>query len=230
MHARLCHLPSDRFTTIDLMHDAPSQNPQSSSYLLAALADEMPKDAICIAVVDPGVGTTRDPAILAADNRIFIGPDNGLLEIPSRRAHTSQWHRIDWRPGTLSTSFHGRDLFAPVAAALALEGPDWRDRWSTEVMRTSNNTGVDWPDDILEIIYCDAYGNCISGLRASAVSQDAVIRTNGHEIHHAKTFGAVTEGSALWYENSMGLIEVAVNKGRASDRFNLAIGSPIHMI
>ena len=77
---------------IDLMHDAPAHNPSDAAYLLAALVPEMPSNAVCLAVVDPGVGSDRPPVVLRADDRWFVGPDNGLFELVQRRAHSAdQW-------------------------------------------------------------------------------------------------------------------------------------------
>jgi S-adenosylmethionine hydrolase len=76
---------------IDLMHDAPAHDPRSAAYLLAALVPEMPEGAVCLAVVDPGVGSDRTPLVVNADGRWFVGPDNGLFEIVQRRAkHAEQ--------------------------------------------------------------------------------------------------------------------------------------------
>ncbi|MHA1114521.1 MAG: SAM-dependent chlorinase/fluorinase, partial [Alphaproteobacteria bacterium] len=99
---------------IDLIADAPACDPRAGAYLLAALAPEFPPGTVFLCVVDPGVGGPRAPLIVEADGRRFVGPDNGLFEIV-----TARHRRIDWRPARLSTSFHGRDLFAPVAARLA---------------------------------------------------------------------------------------------------------------
>ena len=103
---------------IDLMHDAPVRDPHWSAYLLAALATEMGPDSVCVAVIDPGVGGARPPLIVSADGVRFVGPGNGLFEIVQRRAAQAMAWTIDWRPEKLSASFHGRDLFAPVAAML----------------------------------------------------------------------------------------------------------------
>src|SRR5215475_4093926 len=105
---------------IDLFADAPMGNPKASAYLLAAYAIWFPVGTIFLGVVDPGVGGPRPAIVLEADGRWFVGPANGLFELVQRRAttRTRRWD-IDLRPERLSASFHGRDLFAPVAAMLA---------------------------------------------------------------------------------------------------------------
>src|SRR5579883_2908562 len=104
---------------IDLFADAPSRNPKPSAYLLAAYAAWFPAKAVFLAVIDPGVGGERAALALEADGRWFVGPENGLFEIVRRRASQARLFEIIWRPPALSQSFHGRDLFAPVAARLA---------------------------------------------------------------------------------------------------------------
>src|SRR3954447_23998976 len=118
---------------ISLFADAPAGMPKPSSYLLAAYAAWFPAGTVLLCVIDPGVGGNRRALIAAAEGRCYVGPDNGLFEIVLRRAAAAQgaaqgatrcWE-ITWRPELLSASFHGRDLFAPIAAWLARgETPD----------------------------------------------------------------------------------------------------------
>ena len=108
---------------VDLFADAPVGNPKASAYLLAAYAEWFAAGTVFLAVVDPGVGGTRPPIILEADGRWYVGPGNGLFELVERRATSKRSWDIDWRPERLSASFHGRDLFAPVAAMLARDEP-----------------------------------------------------------------------------------------------------------
>lgn len=209
---------------IDLMHDAPAHDPHAAAYLLAALAQEFPKNCICCAVVDPGVGTARPPVALEADGRWYVGPGNGLFELVARRAETCRVHRIAWQPETLSTSFHGRDLFAPVAAHLATAGglpTDWLGPLNEPL------PGADWPDDLAEVIYVDRFGNLMTGLRACILDVDAVLECSDHRVRHARTFGNAPEATAFWYANSSGLIEIAVPNGSAAALLNVAFGSHI---
>ncbi|HEX4194445.1 MAG TPA: SAM-dependent chlorinase/fluorinase, partial [Stellaceae bacterium] len=204
---------------IDLFADAPTGNPRASAYLLAAYAAWFPAGAIFLCVVDPGVGSDRAPLMIEADRRWFVGPENGLFELVLRRAKTAHCFEITWHPPLLSASFHGRDLFAPVAAMLARgERPSLR---NCDAIRQSA-----WPDDLAEIVYVDHYGNAMTGLRGSALPTDAtLILGDKTRVIHAATFSAVPEGQAFWYENSNGLVEIAVNRGRAADRLHLDIGS-----
>src|ERR1700746_2532460 len=108
---------------IDLFANAPVGNPKASAYLLAAYAEWFAVGTVFLSVVDPGVGGTRPPSIIEADGRWYVGPGNGLFELVKRRATNNRSWNIDWKPERLSASFHGRDLFAPVAAMLARGEP-----------------------------------------------------------------------------------------------------------
>jgi S-adenosylmethionine hydrolase len=205
---------------IDLFADAPCRDPKRAAYLLAAYAPWFPADSIFLAVVDPGVGSARAPLALEADGRWFVGPDNGLFELVLRRAATAQAYTIAWRPETLSASFHGRDLFAPVAARLALgEKPPGE---SGTAQRHP-----EWPGDLAEIVYIDHYGNALTGLRAAHLPAQAVLAVAGRRIPRARTFSSLPADAPLWYENSNGLAEIAINLGRADAVLGLTVGSPV---
>lgn len=206
---------------VDLLADAPAFNPRASAYLLAAYARPFPPGTIFLAVVDPGVGGERHPCVVHADGHWYVGPGNGLFELVMRRAvaPVGCW-RIDWRPQNLSATFHGRDLFAPVAAQLARGEPPPGPVMAQEQLRRP-----EWPDDLAEIVYVDGYGNAISGLRAASIPSSAHIRASGMSFPPARTFSDVPAGQALWYENADGLVEIAVNSGRAIDLLPLAPGT-----
>ena len=211
---------------VSLFADAPSGMLKPSSYLLAAYAAWFPAGTVLLCVVDPGVGGDRRAVIVEAAGRLYVGPDNGLFEIVLRRADSAQvggqCREITWRPEKLSASFHGRDLFAPVAARLARgEKPETMAR-STVPMRFAN-----WPDDLAEIVYIDHYGNAMTGMRGETVAATATLVCGGRTIALARTFSSVPPGTALWYVNSNGLVEIAVNGGRADRLIELTIGSKI---
>ncbi len=208
---------------VDLQHDAPAFRPRAAGRLLAALVPWLPAGAVVLAVVDPGVGTERRPCVVEADGRWFVGPDNGLFGYVMQQAASVQAWCIDWRPDDLSASFHGRDLFAPVAAMLATG-------------QAFPRSPIGLPDrdippqpDLAEVIYIDGYGNAMTGLRAGAVTDAAIIRSGEQAFRRARTFGEVPPGEGLWYANSLGLVELAVNQGSAAARFGLAVGMPVRI-
>ncbi len=211
-----------RVAVIDLLHDAPAFNVRAGAHLLAAVSMQLPSGSVTLAVVDPGVGGARDAVALAADDHWTIGPDNGLLSVLAARAKVHTCWRITWRPEQLSASFHGRDLFAPVAAAIACgEFPAGKAESGTRL-------GIDFGgSDLGEIIYIDHYGNAFSGLRAQNLPRDVRIVVAGRALDHARVFSAVPAGEVFWYENSLGLVEIAGNACSAAAKLGLRIGQPV---
>lgn len=210
---------------VNYVADAPCGDPRRAAYLLASLATVMPVGCVVVAVVDPGVGGAREPLLLEADGRTFIGPDNGLLSRVAAQADAVAAWCIDWRPERLSPSFHGRDLFAPVAGFLS------RGQGVTCTERAPQTlVGWDWPRELDEVIYIDHFGNAMTGLAAADKGRDAVLDANGIHCRFAATFSAVPHGQAFWYENSSGLVEVAVNQGRAATDLGLRIGDRLRWV
>ena len=207
---------------LDLFADAPAFDAMASAYLLAAYAGEFPSGTVFLGVVDPGVGGERAPLAVSADGRWYVGPDNGLFALVVRRAGETRTWRITWRPELLSASFHGRDLFAPVAARLARGEPP-----PGKVMPGEDADRPDWPDDLPRIVYIDHFGNAMTGLRAATLAPDARLIVAGESLARARTFADVPAGQAMWYENANGLAEIAVNQGRADRQLGLEVGSEI---
>jgi len=210
---------------IDLFADAPVGNPKASAYLLAAYAAWFPEGTVFLCVVDPGVGGTRPSIFIESDSRWYIGPGNGLFELIQRRARKTRSWDIDWKPKHLSASFHGRDLFAPVAAMLARgESPPGRP------CDDGADRREDWPDDLSEVVYVDYFGNAMTGLRAAMLPPDARLAAADHVLERARTFSDRPPGVAFWYENSNGLAEIAVNQGRADRDLGISIGTPVEIV
>lgn len=214
-----CQAPGVR--VINLYADAPVHDPTATAYLLAAYGPALPPETVVLCVVDPGVGTFHDrPVAARVDGRWYVGPDNGLLNTLMKHADSVALYALSFDPDLLSPSFHGRDLYAPVAGALASgHKPEGR-RLALPDLR-------DWPDDLARIIYIDHFGNAMTGLRASVIPEQAVLHVRGHAIHHAHTFGAVPAGQALWYCNANGLVEIAVNRRRADGELELHLGESV---
>lgn len=223
LHAVLARDAPD-IRVIDLLHAVPNFDIRAGAYLLPALAAQLPEAAIVVAVVDPGVGGSRAPVMLQADRRWYVGPDNGLFHVVARRAQDCRCHRIDWRPARLSTSFHGRDLFAPVAARLASAQPV-----PASAIDLTTPAGS-WPDDLPQIIYIDHYGNAMTGLRAAGIERKAAIAVADRQLQYAEVYASVAPGIPFWYENSFGLVEIAVNKGSAAEALGLRGGTELSVL
>jgi S-adenosylmethionine hydrolase len=209
---------------IDLLHDVPGFNVRAACYLLAAYTSMLPEGSVVVGVVDPGVGTQlREPVMVEADGRWFVGPGNGLFDrVCATAADYHYWH-ITWRPARLSRSFHGRDLFAPVAAMLACGTPP------EQLGEPAQWPSQGWPLELAEVIYIDHYGNCVTGLSGERHSTLKQLSVNGREVPRSRTFADVQTGEPLFYTNSSGLLEIAVNQGRADTLLGLQIGSQLSL-
>ncbi|MDP6707977.1 MAG: SAM-dependent chlorinase/fluorinase [Alphaproteobacteria bacterium] len=210
---------------VNLFADAPAHAPKLAAYLLAAYAPAFPAGSVFLAVVDSGVGGVRAPAILEAEGRWYVGPENGLFAILARRAGGARWWRIEADKARLSASFHGRDLFAPAAAKLARGEPP-----AGDVQAIADLLRPDWPDDLARIVYVDRFGNAMTGLRAAGLAAGTVLCVGAHRLTRARTFSEVPPGTAFWYENANGLAEIAVNRGRADAALGLTLDDVVTLM
>jgi len=208
---------------VDLMHDAPPFAPRAAGHLLASLCSSIPEGAVVLAVIDPGVGTQRRGIVLEADGRFYVGPENGLLDVVASRARFRRLSEIRWSPQRVSATFHGRDIFAPVAAALA-EGGQCPAGWIAP-LTAPRRVAVELP----EIIYVDGYGNAMTGLEARSMRPGGSLRCAGWRFPFARTFADVPVGHPLCLLNSNGLLELALNQGSAGALPGVEIGAPVQI-
>ena len=210
-------------SVINLMCDAPFANPKASGYLLSALSEYLPVSSLVVAVVDPGVGSNRKCLCLQVDDRWYLGPDNGLLTMIAKRYPQAQIMELDVEQfPNVSSSFHGRDIFAPAAGAIYTHSKLNR----TELSR-QNMVGMDWELDLPEIIYIDGFGNAMTGLIAGHYPDVQLLSVQGQQISRHGTFSDTPHGTPLFYENSIGLLEIAVNLGNASKELELQVGDKV---
>lgn len=221
VHAVLeSHAPG--MARLDLFNDAPGFNVRASAHLLAALAGRFGPGSVFLAVVDPGVGSERAAAVMEADGRYFVGPDNGLFSVVAARAQQRRFWHVAWRPEAMSNSFHGRDLFAPIAAWIA------RGAFPTPKLKHVSGLDCDFGgEELAEVIYIDHYGNAMTGLRGAALARDTRLVVHHHHLPYARVFAEVPAGEPFWHENSIGLVEIAVNSGHAARKLGLEIGQPV---
>ena len=144
---------------IDFTHDLPKFNPKPSAYLLASYFEYLPAKTILVGVVDPGVGSSREAIIVEGDGFSFIGSNNSLFSIITRKLSNNSISKIMLTSIPISETFHGRDIFAPTAARIALS-----DQISTEILNNEALIGIGWPKELCEIIYIDKYGNAVTGI------------------------------------------------------------------
>ncbi len=241
---------------IDLTHAVPQGDVKRGAYHLWVAVPFFPAGTTFLVVIDPGVGTARRPLAVEWSQWRFVLPDNGLLtyllaQEPARRAVVlaSTAHRLS----AVSTTFHGRDLFAPAAAHLArgvaLEelGPEAQDLVRFPLPRLELE-----PDRLRgEVIHADRFGNVITSLGVFEHGADkltlkpwlpgpeqascelegtTVALPDGTRLPLQRTFGEVPAGSPLAYVGSDGLLEIGINGGRAADALHLKRGDEIVLL
>lgn len=211
---------------IELFSGAPAYDVEAGAHLLFAYSRGLPEGSVVEAVVDPGVGGPRAVVVVRADGVWFCGPDNGLLGVVASRAQSCAAWRVEWRPETLSQTFHGRDLFAPIAAHIAVHGAPPQPSAATDPQRLLG----DIADPAERVILVDGFGNLITGIPAATVDSSDKIGIGSVNLGFAPRFCECAPGEAFWYENANGLIEIAVNRGSAAERFGAGIGAPVHVV
>ncbi|MBT6095546.1 MAG: SAM-dependent chlorinase/fluorinase [Rhodospirillaceae bacterium] len=214
---------------IDLLSDAPAFNPKASAYMLAAYDSGCGPGDVVVGVVDPGVGSSRAAIVVEADGVWYVGPDNGMFEAVVRQAKTSPrgWE-IVWCPPETSNSFHGRDIFAPIAARIASgDTPDSDCEGMYRSLSDDEFRRADWPDDLDEVIYVDRFGNVLSGVRGDSIKETETLCINGAILPRRQTFSDAGPSESFCYLNSNGLMEIAVNMGRADETLGLSVGDQV---
>ena len=207
----MLHRQAAGVAVINLFSDLAPFDIQAAAYLLPAYISGFEQGSVFLCVVDPGVGGDRPAVVVRADGLWFVGPNEGLFAILARWAGKIECWQLS-TPVGVSSSFHGRDIFAPVAAQLACEGS-----YSGKPVSTGQLDQPDWPDELFRVVYVDRFGNLITGVRASSVDEHAILEVNNHILSPARTFASVSRGEAFWYENANGLVEIAVSQGRATE-------------
>jgi S-adenosylmethionine hydrolase len=225
---------------IDLTHGIAPGDVRHGALALANAVPHAPA-GVHLAVVDPGVGTTRRPVAVrvAGEDRILVGPDNGLLA-PAIDAVGGALEAVDlsaspFAAESVSASFHGRDIFAPVAARLAL-GASLRDAGTLISNRSLAIISLPRPivaDDhlVAHVLYFDRFGN--AALDASGADLERLEIAFGAPLalelgerrldaSYVRTFGDVPPGKALVYEDSSGRLAIAINRGDAGTKLGLA--------
>jgi S-adenosylmethionine hydrolase len=225
---------------VDISHEVEKFNIKMGGYVLAEASAYFPKGTIHVAVVDPGVGTRRQPIILQTEKSLFVGPDNGLLALAARNTgKIKQIRRIARKELMLpkvSNTFHGRDIFAPVAAHLAcgrkLEefGPKLKKILVPTFAKVVKREGM----FVGEVIHVDAFGNVITNLRENELKSarrnsmvDLELGNTRLRIKLCKAYGEVGCRNALVLLGSHGFLEVAVNQGSAAEKFATSVGEKV---
>jgi len=215
-----------RAVIADITHEIPPQDIEAAAFTLLASYQTFPPGTIHVVVVDPGVGSTRRPIIVSAGKQLFVGPDNGIFTYiydrhPTHRTFHVTGEKYFRQPA--STTFHGRDIFAPVAAALSTGiTPEKFGRLIKDEVRLETPlTPVVQKNGRVEgrIIHIDRFGNCITSLTPDLLGQDGVLLVKEKQINNFREFygeaGSANEVFAIL--GSAGFLEISVNGGSAAE-------------
>lgn len=245
---------------VDVSHDLPRGDVRASAFWLRELLPYFPP-ATHLVVVDPGVGTDRHAIVVRAGEHVLVGPDNGVLipvarrlagvpssaddhdtdleayvideaglEAPTPAGSASGGSGVDPDPGR--STFHGRDVFAPAAAAVAesdgaLESIPWLTPLASPVDPRLTEATVDGGDARGEVVTVDDFGNVITNIPGSVLEDVSEIAVNGEPVPTGVTFSSVESGARVVLVGSHGYVELDVNDGRGDDTFGLEAGDPV---
>lgn len=210
-------------TIVDIAHDIAAQDIRQGAFVLYAATSSF-NDAVHISVVDPGVGTDRKAIVVACDRGYLVGPDNGVLIPAARRLGLRQVYEItaeQYLPEKIEPTFHGRDIFAPVAAQL-LQGVAPGDLGVPyDAYRDVDLAGRQPDERDGSVVYIDHFGNLITSLQPESIDAaygDTVTVTVADsrlQLPYVPSYGHTGEGELLLTVSSSGLLEIACRNGSA---------------
>ncbi|BBL78214.1 hypothetical protein RxyAA322_00680 [Rubrobacter xylanophilus] len=232
-------------SVIDLTHEVPGFQVESGAEILQHATRYMPEDAVYLAVVDPGVGTGRRPvALRSRSGALLVGPDNGLL-VPAAEslggiAEAVQLTNARYHLHPVSSTFHGRDIFAPAAAHLAagLELGELGERIAPgSLSRPESPIEDEWSGDEVSarVIDLDRFGNARLSIKqegcALEYGDELTLDTGDGDmaIRYVETFGAAKPGELILVPDSHWRLSIAINKGNAAQALGLRLGSRVRL-
>jgi S-adenosylmethionine hydrolase len=245
-HAVMLGIAPDA-VVIDLAHDLPASQIRPAALVLRNTLPFL-SAGVHLAVVDPGVGTARRPvALRTGDGRFFVGPDNGLLSLAAAEAggieQAVDLHESRFRLEPVSATFHGRDIFAPVAAHLALGAPIDE---AGELFSPDEVVQLELPVATVSAgkieacaVYVDRFGNVQLNVTRAQMDEAGLtpgssveleVRGTRHRCIYARAFADVPEGGLIAYEDAYRTIALAVNRGDAARLLGLGLDMPVRLL
>jgi hypothetical protein len=210
---------------VDISHDVPPHDIELARLTVARYWRRFPAGTIHLVIVDPGVGSARAGLAVSSDDRFLVGPDNGVLS-PALLLADATVVSLPV-PASASRTFHGRDVFAPAAAALASGTPLSALGTPHEmpiVRRTPEAVRREDGAILGEVIAIDRFGNAVTNLVGV---RNGVIAAGGRPVPVRSTYADVASGAAVALTGSSGLLEIAVRDGNASEVLRLARGATV---
>jgi S-adenosylmethionine hydrolase len=224
---------------VDITHEIAKFNIRMGAYVLASATPYFPKGSVHVAVVDPGVGTLRRPIVIQTKQGFFVGPDNGLLILAAEQQGITRIYELT-NPQLMlpkvSSTFHGRDIFAPAAAHLLNEvkptefGPEIREVAKPEFAKvTRRNSAL-----VGEVLHVDGFGNIITNITEREVAPSHVkgavsveLPSGKLKLKFCKAYGETDPDEPLALIGSHGFLEISVNQGSAAEKFKTKTGDKV---
>ncbi|RLI99581.1 MAG: hypothetical protein DRP03_03185 [Candidatus Aenigmatarchaeota archaeon] len=223
----------DYASVVDITHKIEKFNVLHGAFILKRSYSYFPKNTVHVAVVDPGVGGERKGIVIKTNNYYFVGPDNGLLSLAAKEDGIRQIVEIENKKYFLenvSATFHGRDIFAPVAAYIA-RGVDISKfgRSIVEYESIELKASISGDKIIGHVVDVDDFGNLITNIPFSIIEQAGISKVSlkNKELRILKTFCEARAGEMFAYKGSAGTLEIGVNKGSAKEMLDIGIGEKI---
>jgi S-adenosylmethionine hydrolase len=226
---------------VDITHDIARQDVRNGAFILATAAPYFPDGTVFVCVVDPGVGTERRGIVVEGNRHLYVGPDNGLVMLSAQREGTQHVYEITnkkYMRHEISATFHGRDIFAPIAAYLAVGtcpeeiGQEIFDFIVlSQVRATIENQEISG-----EVLNVDGFGNIITNVTLEDLKQagiefgdvlNAQIKKQVVKIHFLETYGKTQPNELLALIDSHGFFEIAINQGNAALKLDVSTGDII---
>ncbi|NIO09382.1 MAG: hypothetical protein GTO40_15770 [Deltaproteobacteria bacterium] len=228
-----------KVTIVDLSHGIPPQDIMAGAMVLSGAVPSFPAGTIHVAVVDPGVGSERRPILVQSDQEYFIGPDNGIFSLVMKGKKPRQTVELSAEKYHLepkSATFHGRDVFAPVAAHLSQGlapsklgnpiGDLIRLPWPEVTTKKSTISG--------EVIYVDGFGNLVTNIREDMLAPfaEACLSVSVGRFRIpglSSSYSTVREGEKVAVLNSWRFLEIAVRNGSAAKQLGKSVGAGVEV-
>ncbi|MBL0940520.1 MAG: SAM-dependent chlorinase/fluorinase [Gemmatimonadaceae bacterium] len=230
MKGVLCTL-APAIPVIDLSHDISPQDVTGARLALARCWRRFPAGTVHVVVVDPGVGSARAAIAVQSEGRILVGPDNGVLS-PSLFALDARVVQLQVPP-LASATFHGRDIFAPVAARLACGASlDEVGEPYTNALRLRTPQPQRQTDGALhgEVLTVDRFGNAITNLMLAPHVQDGMVTLGMQTLRLVRTYSDAAPGELVALVGSSGWIEIAMRNGSAAAELRISRGMPVQLV
>jgi S-adenosylmethionine hydrolase len=226
-------------TIVDVTHEIAKFNIRMGAYVLASATPYFPKNSVHVAVVDPGVGTTRRPIVIKTTQGFFVGPDNGILVLAAEKQGIICIHELSnpqFMLPKISNTFHGRDIFAPAAAHLlngvkpAQLGPKISEAVKSGFAKVTLRNGI----LVGEVLHVDSFGNIVTNINEKEAAQNNLkgeisVELSGHKLKMklSESYGETEHEEPLALIGSHGFLEIALNQNSAVEKFKSKLGDRV---